>query len=240
MITTAPKDNLILSTAAFCLWDIPIQEKLENCHQLGFSNVQIAISTINMLKNFTSSLNSISQIDKFKDVSLHAPWCGIKYGKNKSTVKIFDYLKYIDKHLPISRYVFNYDCISDAEVLYKSGLKIMIRNPVKPDSWNRYKAEIHENHIPAVFDLNKALRNNYPINSMIEEIRDSVSEIHVSGFFNGENRMPVVSSRQEYMLNYLAQFNSGEIPIIIEGLFSPKNFPSIIAEKNLIKKHCIQ
>jgi hypothetical protein len=238
MIDTS-KDNLILSTAAFCLWDIPIQEKLENCHQLGFRKVQIALSTIKMLENFTASLKHIPQINNFKDVSIHAPWCGIKYGRNKSSFEILDYLKHIDKYLPISRYVFNYDCILDAEILYKSGLKIMIRNPVKPDSWNRYKAEIYEKSIPAVFDLNKAARNNYPINSMIEEIRDSVSEIHVSGFIDGKNRMPVVSSKQEYLLNYLAQFNTGEIPIIIEGLFSPKNFPSIIAEKNLINKHCI-
>lgn len=87
----AINDKFILSTASFCLWDISIQEKLEYCKELGFKRVQIAMSTIKMLTEFCENLNHIPQLEYFDDVSLHAPWCGFKYGynkKNDSSLKV--------------------------------------------------------------------------------------------------------------------------------------------------------
>lgn len=161
-MTNIQGDNIILSTAAFCLWNISVQEKLEYCHQLGFNNVQIALSTIKMLETFKLSLDNILQIRKFNNVSIHAPWCGIKYGDNIKTTQILDSLRSINQCTPVSRYVFNYDSILNADALYNTGLKIMIRNPAKPDYWHKFRSAIKENKLSCVFDVNKAARNVYP------------------------------------------------------------------------------
>ena len=165
------KDNVTLSTAAFCLWDIPAHEKLEHCSKLGFKNIQIALSTIKMLNSFKANVKNLPQIKDFNDVSIYAPWCGIKYGHNKKTLQVIECLKSIEEYIPVSRYVFNYDCILDIDVLYNSGLNITIRNPVKPDSWKNFSSTINERNLPCVFDLNKAARNNYPFDSMINEVQ---------------------------------------------------------------------
>ena len=59
----------------------------------------------------------------------------------------------------------------------------------------------------------------------------------MSGFIEGKNRMPITSTKQEYILKTLSKFHNKEIPIIMEGLFSPKDLSSILKEKDLIMKH---
>ena len=232
-------DNIVLSTASFCLWDICIYEKLEHCKNLGFKNIQIAVSTLSMLKNLHENFDNLP-LSHFEDVSIHAPWCGVKYGNNNRTSKVMDYLRSIDSHETISRYVFNHDTILDIDILHDSKLNLVIRNPVNPNSWNDFASTIKEENFPCVFDLNKAIRSNNCMDTLINEIEDFTSAIHLSGFIDNLNRMPIVETKQEGLLKYLKKFNRKSPPIIIEGLFSPRDLPSILMEVDLIKNYYMQ
>lgn len=227
-------DNLTLSTAAFCLWNISAKEKMDYCGKLRFNNIQIALSTIKMLHDFTDEIKNILQHDSFESISIQAPWCGVKYGNNKKTYQVLEKLRFIDQYATVDRYVFNFDSILDIDTLQNSGLKILIRNPVKPDSWHRFRSVIQHNRLSWAFDLNKAKRNDYDMEDMLDEIQESVEEIHVSGFIAGKNRMPIISTQQQDLLRPLSRFNTKNTPIIIEGLFVPNDFHSIVCEKNLI------
>ncbi len=46
--------------------------------------------------------------------------------------------------------------------------------------------------------------------------------------------MTIVSTKQEYLLGYLSRFDAKNIPVIMEGLFLPRDFHGIMSEKNLI------
>lgn len=231
------ENNIVLSTAAFCLWDISIQEKLSHCKDLGFKNIQIAMSTLTMLKDLYENFNHLPHLSYFNDISIHAPWCGFKYGNNNKTRKVIEHLKSIDKHGIVSSYVFNHDSILDVNVLHNSGLNVVIRNPVNPTSWDNFSDIIKQDKLACVFDLNKAIRSNNSIDRIISEIEGFTSAIHLSGFIDNKNRMPIVMTQQEDLLNNLKRFNVKKIPLIIEGLFSPKDLSSIIKEVDLIKSY---
>lgn len=232
------KDKFILSTASFCLWDISIQEKLENCKELGFKKVQIAMSTLKMLMEFCENIKHIPQLEYFEEISLHAPWCGFKYGSNKKTSKVLDLLKYIDMNIPIDRYLFNFDSTLDIEVLRNCDLSLIVRNPLVNSSWEAFKNNIDTNNISCAFDLNRALRSEHCLDSMIKDIEPSVSEIHISGFIDDKNRMPVVETNQSQLLNHLDKFNIDKTSLVIEGLFDPKDLLSIDKERKLIMDYC--
>lgn len=228
------ENNIVLSTAAFCLWDITIEEKLSHCKNLGFKNIQIATSTLTMLKDLCKNFDQLA-LSSFNDVSIHAPWCGFKYGYNKKTSRVMDHLKSIDQHKIVSRYVFNHDSILNIDILHNSKLNLMIRNPVNPESWKTFSSTIKNDKLPCVFDLNKAVRSKNCIDSLIDDVKDLTSSIHLSGFIGDKNRMPLVMTKQESLLKHLKRFNVKNTPLIIEGLFSPKDLASILREVDLIK-----
>ena len=228
------ENNIVLSTAAFCLWDISIYEKLSHCRNLGFKNIQIATSTFTMLKDICKKFDKLPLSD-FNDISIHAPWCGFKYGTNKKTAEVMDYLETIDKHNIVSRYIFNHDSILDIDILHNSKLNVMIRNPLNPVLWNDFSSTIKNDNLACGFDLNKAIRSNHCIERLIDDMEHFTSAIHLSGFIDNKNRMPIVMTKQESLLSHLKKFNVQNTPLIIEGLFSPKDLASIVKEVDLIK-----
>lgn len=190
-----------------------------------------------MLKDFCENLNNIPQLEYFEDVSIHAPWCGFKYGDNKKTKKVLDYLRHIDSSIPINRYVFNYDSILNIDILKAFEPKVIIRNPLISESWNKFSSSIRKNNISCAFDLNKAFRSNNHMPSMIDEVESLVSQVHISGFVDGKNRMPIIKTEQNHLLNHIGKFNLDKIALVIEGLFTPKDLSSINDELKLIANH---
>lgn len=232
------EDRFVLSTASFCLWDIDIKEKLENCKKLGFKKVQIAMSTIKMLQDFCKNIHLIPQLNYFDEISLHAPWCGFKYGNNKKTLRVLELLEYIDNNILVDRYLFNYDSILSMDVLKVCDFNIIIRNPLIEGSWKNFKSNVESTDISCAFDLNKAFRSTNCLNTMITDIEKSVHQIHVSGFVEGQNRMPVLETKQDNLLKYISKFDTSRSLIVIEGLFKSSDLLSIDLERKLIMNYC--
>lgn len=190
-----------------------------------------------MLKDFYKNFNDLPHLSYFDDISIHAPWCGFKYGYNNKTKKVIEYLRFIDKYKIVSRYIFNHDSILDIDSLHESRLNVMIRNPVNPTSWDNFSNIIKQDNLPCVFDLNKAIRSNHSIDEVINEVERYTSAIHLSGFIDNKNRMPIVMTQQDDLLKHLKKFNIKKTPLIIEGLFSPEDLSSIVKEVDLIKSY---
>lgn len=229
--------NIIISTASFCLWDISLEEKLRYCSELGFKRVQIAMSTIKMLKDLCENKKSIPELELFEEVSLHSPWCGFKYGENKKTKRVLEYLKQIDNTLPIDRYIFNYDSILDIDSLKSCNFKMILRNPLRSESWKLFSSNIIDKNISCAFDINRASRSENSLVKMMDEVEDRVSQIHISGFLNNQNRMPIVSTEQYHLLKYLKKFDASNTSIVIEGLFDKDDLYSIDKERQLILEY---
>lgn len=113
-----------LSSASFCLWDINAAKKINICKKLGFQRIEIALSTIRMLKEFVANAKYYDELREFNNITVHAPWCGVLYGDNAKTRKIIDYLQQLDALFNIQHYIFHYDCILDFNFINDLSLPI--------------------------------------------------------------------------------------------------------------------
>jgi len=223
--------QVAISTASFCLWSVGPEEKLTICKEIGFDRVEVALSTVKMLKDFVSLPHLITEMAKFKHVTIHLPWCGVNYGDNPISRKIVNYLHEINERLVVEAFVIHFDTISDFDWLDKNRLPFYLENPLGYDSWLLFQNVLKNYNFDCVLDINRATRYGDYLDEIIEEQIDSIKGIHVSGYINKLGRMPIRESNQESLLDRVKQIT---VPFVIEGLFAPGDFDSIRKEIELI------
>ncbi|MBN2899634.1 MAG: hypothetical protein JXO44_12750 [Clostridia bacterium] len=224
--------NIAISTAAFCLWDIGPERKLQICKDFGFEHVVIAFSTLKMLKQFSSSDKLCQQLSSFKAISIHAPWRGIKYKNNKATKEIVDCLNLIMDKVSISTVIFHFDCIEDFQWLKTCQFDYCIKNPAR-HSWDEFNTAIEQHGFDSVLDINRATRFEDYMDQYLQKHSNSLKAVHVSGYMEDLGRTPIVESGQQFLLDKLKPVDA---PMIIEGLFSPGDFQSIRDEIQVIQE----
>lgn len=227
--------NIIISTAAFCLWDIGPEKKMSICKELGFDRIVVAFSTLKMLKLFASSPSLCKQLSGFNHVMIHAPWCGVRYKDNKATSEVFEYLDMILQKVQVDGLIFHFECIKDWSCFKVLTCPFYIKNP-NHASWKTFNEAIHEYGFNSVLDINKAVRYENYIDNYLSHHREKTKAIHVSGFVDELGRTPIVESGQVEVLNKIKDLNA---PIIIEGLFSPGDFQGIREEIDIIQNHML-
>ena len=225
-------DSIGLSTAAFCLWEIPPAEKLRIGHQLGFEHIEIALSTASMVRNFSEFLSQAPMSHRFKHVALHAPWHGVAYGQNAKSRKLMIQLAEIVQRLEIESVVIHCDCIEDPEVLAASGLPICLENTATQDSWNRFSTFLNDYPWQASLNLNKASRENGHLDRILDRWRHRIERVHLSGHMNSQGRMPLQTTRQLHLIEYIHHL---EVPLILEGLFPPGGHQFIELERQMVQ-----
>ncbi|MCH4888353.1 hypothetical protein EZV73_12250 [Acidaminobacter sp. JC074] len=226
------KDDIAISTAAFCLWDIGPVRKLKICEDLGFTRIVIAFSTMKMLKQFARSPDLCKKLSHFDHVMIHAPWCGITYKDNKMTKEVFKNLEKIGTMACVEAVIFHFDCISDWSCFKNLTMAYYVKNP-NHAKWENFNQAIIDHDLKSVLDINKAIRFENYIDYYLSDYSKEVKAIHVSGFVDDLGRMPIVESGQ---IEVLEKVKSIKAPIVIEGLFSPGDFQGIRDEIKVIQE----
>lgn len=225
-------DQIALSTAAFCLWDIQPEEKLHIGRQLGFDHIEIALSTEVMVRKFLNFMNTSELAGSFKQIALHAPWHGIAYGKGARSEKVVAQLNEIVDRLGIQSVVVHCDCIQNPDTLAASGLPIVLENTATPESWERFSSLLMEYPWRVSLNLNKASREHGQLDQILERWRHRIERVHLSGHIESRGRMPLQSTNQLQLIEKLRKL---EVPMVIEGLFPPGNPTSIAEERQLVQ-----
>lgn len=224
--------DIAISTAAFCLWDIGPERKLNICKELGFDRIVIAFSTVKMLRQFARSPRLCEKLTEFTHVMIHAPWCGISYKNSKATKEIFTLLELIAQKVTIEAVIFPFDCIKEWSQFKTCSFPYYIKNP-NHASWQNFDEAIHQEGFDSVLDINRAIRFEDYIDKYLNYHSKGIKAIHVSGFIDELGRTPISESGQIELLDKVKQVNA---PIIIEGLFSPGDFKSIRDEIKIIQE----
>ncbi|MCT4632762.1 MAG: hypothetical protein N4A76_08480 [Firmicutes bacterium] len=224
-------DNIAISTSAFCLWDIGPKRKLDICKDLGFKRVVIAFSTIKMLRTFSSMEELYPELNHFDEISVLAPWRGVKYGNNKLTHEIIALMNSLTAKTKIDSVVFNFDCITDFSVFKGCAFKYHIKNPNRA-SWSDFKSAKEEHDFNTVLDINRATRFDSYIDNYIDNFHNEIASVYISGYNELLGRTPIIESNQIPLLDHIKDIKA---PLVIEGLFTPGDFDSIRNEIDLIK-----
>jgi hypothetical protein len=222
-----------LSSASFCLWDIDAAKKISICKRLGFERIEIALSTIRMLKEFVANAKYYDELREFNNITIHAPWCGILYGDNTKARTVMNYLQQLDNIFCIRYYIFHYDCIIDFDFINKSYLPICVENSEKIGTWFHFEKAVDKYDCRCALNINRAVRNENYLEKILKRFEHKIEIVHISGFAKDKYRIPFLLSGQDYLLDEVGFL---PVPFIIEGLFSPNDYLSILKEKELISK----
>ncbi len=196
-----------LSTAAFCLWDITAQEKLEICSTLGFEEIQIALSSEKMVVAFLDYLNH-NQFDyAFKKVALHAPWCGVHYGDGAKSMRVFTALKAIHEKLQLDTVIIRVDNIVKADVLKDTGLPISIENSHREGAWEHFQQIANQTELPITLNINRAVRHTDYLDELLSVYGARINRILLSGFSTENGRMPLQATNQWVLLDRVKALN---------------------------------
>lgn len=224
-------ENIVLSTATFCLWDITPNEKIEICKALEFKKIQIALSTEKMVWKFIEFLKSNPSFRPFSNISIHAPWCGIKYGNNEKSKRTLAGIKQISELISVDSVIVRVDCISDVQFLMNWQLPVCVENSDKDHGFLKLKKIIENTKLPIAFNLNRALRSGSDYQWLLSLYRHRINCILISGYDSKNGRMPLGYSDQLSILSAIQTFN---VPLILEGLFLPHDYNGIINERHSV------
>ena len=230
-------ENIALSTAAFCLWQIDAPEKLRICKQLNFSQIEVALSTERMVQDFLMRLDSLQDLNHFQKIAIHAPWCGIRYGDNNRTRRVLNNLAALARKIPVDAFVFHVDCIENMNILVQSGLSICLENSDRDGCWEKFKAIASEFPLPLALNVNRATRRQNYLDEMLSEWGHRITRIQVSGYGDRMGRTPIVSANQ---LDILKKIQGLSVPLILEGLFDPGDCQAIVLERQSVWNHTRQ
>lgn len=220
-----------LSSASFCLWDIDAPRKINICRILGFERIEIALSTVRMLKEFALNACFCEELKAFSSITVHAPWCRVSYGRNSETERILEYLRLINEVFNAEAYIFHFDCVADFTFINQSDLPIRLENSEKTGFWPQFNHILDAYAFNCVLNINRAVRNENYLAQMLKRYKHKIAAVYVSGFTGDFNRTPFITSGRNYLLD---QVKLLKVPFIIEGLFPPDNYSLILKEKELI------
>lgn len=224
-------NDIAISTASFCLWDIGPERKMSICKKLGFKRIVIAFSTLKMLRHFAGSSKLCAQLSEFDHVMVHAPWCGVTYKENRTTEEVFTLLGQIMDVVQVEACIFHFDCIKDWTPFKNCSFPYYVKNPGHA-SWSTFDHAKHTHDFDSVLDINKATRFENYLDAYLSQHKNHIKSIHVSGFVADLGRMPLVESGQ---VDILKKIRHVQVPLVIEGLFSPGDFQGIRDEVEGIK-----
>lgn len=229
-------DNIVLSTAAFCLWDITPDKKLAIAKELDFSQIQIALSTSKMVEAFISYLESRETLTGFKNIVIHAPWCGISYGDNRRSKRTIDGVKRILEMVHVEAVIFRVDSVPTIEVLNSliaEGIPVCLENSEKDLGCRLFEYYAEHSTIPLALNINRAEREKGRAQKLFKCFADRISRVMVSGFNDEMGRMPLISTQQYPLLDTIRGFDG---PVVIEGLFDPEDLNAIRMEREHVAK----
>lgn len=224
-------NNIAISTAAFCLWGITPQKKLDICRALQFSEIEIALSTERMVRDYLIFLEGPMDFSNFQRIAVHAPWHRVSYGQNARTRRILNNLTSIAERIPVAEFIFHIDCIESMDVLTRWGQPVCLENSDPEGDFKILSDALTNTDFSLALNINRGTRRRQHLDEIIQGFRHRVSRIHVSGYDGHHGRMPILATDQ---LPVLERIKGIPAPIILEGLFPPGDVNAIRRERQAV------
>jgi len=226
-------ESVALSTAAFCLWGISPEDKLGIARSLRFREIEIALSTERMVRDFIRFLEAGASIPDFERISVHAPWHRARYGRNAPTERILQGLRRIGDHLPVAEYVFHADCIEAPETLARWGRPVCVENACGGHGDRMVTELLRRFEFTLALNMNRVARENQDPQALIREFGQRITRLPLSGHTGQLGRVPMKEAGQLHLLEVLQGVKA---PPVLEGLFQPGDTLAIKEERWAVQR----
>ncbi len=197
----------------------PFPEIVKGLLEMGVDTIEIAFSNKEGMKDFKLTPELISDLKKFKRLSIHAPEIkGIE--KEKEAI---DILRSLCGQLPIEGIAIHPNIVEDFKLLEDSGLPFLIENMDSRKPWGTHPEQfknIIENHkFGFILDVQHTYEHDPSMNLAREFIKlfgDRLKHMHVSGQMPGEVHYPAhIAENKDAITQILKE--SPSVPKILEG-----------------------
>lgn len=108
-----------------------------------------------------------------------------------------------------------------------------MENSEKIGAWLKFEKNIEKYDCRCALNINRAVRNENYLEQILKRFEHRIVAVYISGFVKNKYRVPLITSGQDYLLDEVGFLN---VPFIIEGLFPPNDYLSILSEKELVSK----
>lgn len=231
------------TTGSLYLTKIPFDDRIKLYNSLGASAIELSFSTPSHLLNYNLTEYAIKLINKYKYVSMHAPWIDVKYNSNETSKEVIKKLEYLCKKLPIKGVVLHPDIIYDFKILEKSGLPFLLENMDKRKLFGTHPYQFKEFRRKYDFGFVLDVQHAYEQDSTMQLAKEllviignRLGHLHISGNSKSKNHALVHSADNKDNITKLLKLEINA-PKILEGIITGNIEEEIKEELKYIKKY---
>jgi len=185
--------------------------------------IELSFAEPDALLRFQLSLDLINDIEKFKYISIHAPWKKINYDSGDICSKLFSKLIFLCKELPVQGIVLHPDTIREFKILNDSGLPFLLENMDKRKSFGTHPQhfeDLKKYNLEFVLDIQHSYEHNQSIGftkNFIETMGNRLKHMHVSGYNHSELHVPAHLADNKNQITEILKLKI-QVPKILEGI----------------------
>jgi hypothetical protein len=206
---------------------ISYNDSLNNYSSFPVEAIELSFAVPNDLFKFNPNKYFLNLIKLYGYASIHAPWKGIRYGKNEETGNVVKGLTKLCEDFYVDGIVIHPDVVDDFFVLEKSNLPFLIENMdirkklgIKPEEFERFKRDYS---FGFVLDIEHAYEHDPSMNmakELIEVMGDRLRHLHVSGQdFKTKYHSLIYDADNKEEITKILRIKK-DVPWILEGILS--------------------
>jgi len=216
--------------------------RIRLCSDLGADAIEIGAATIEEFKKINITQQYADELNKFKYVSIHAPWKELSYKKDDDIDALINKLHEISDKVNVGGIVLHWDTVKDADYLKATGLPFLIENgdkrkgkAVMPADFKKLKKET-----PFGFclDIQHAYEHDPTMDMAkvyVDVMGDRLKEMHVSGCTKDEIHFPTYRADNSRDIQKILELEL-KVPKILEGLIIQKPYFTANSELKFIRR----
>jgi len=216
-------NHIGFTTGSLYYSKISLEEITKLYSSLGADAIELSFATPNQLIENKISKETFYNLQKYKFISLHAPWKEVRYDFNEDTDKILDKLTNLCDTLPIRGIVLHPDTINRFEILIQSGLPLLIENMDKRKLYGtnseQFKELKRKYNFGFVLDVQHAYEHDSSMQlakEFISVIGNKLNHMHISGSSESEIHVPTFNAINKEAITNILKLNIN-VPKILEG-----------------------
>lgn len=191
---------------------------------VGADAIELSFATPKELMGFELSDKVLKSLERYKHISIHAPWKECRYRVSADTDKMINKLKQLHGKINSSGIIFHPDTIELFGRLEKSGLPVLMENMDHRKGFGtrpEHIKDIKDNYnFGFVLDLQQVYEHD-PSMRMAKEFIDvmgyRLKHLHVSGQNGSNNHFPVYAAENRENITKILELGLC-VPKIAEGI----------------------
>jgi len=216
--------NIGFTTGSLYRSNISFEKRIKLYHSLGADAIELSFAKPNEFLNYHPSKKSIEDINKFRYISIHAPWKEVEYDSGGISDEIIKKLRNLCGEFPVYGIVLHPDTIKDFTKLKNSELPFLLENMDKRKRFGTHPEQFEELKRNYDFGFVLDAQHGYEqdpsmqfTKELIEVMGRGLKHMHISGHTKSGLHVPVHLADNKDSITDILKLGI-KVPKILEGI----------------------